>query len=695
MGGTALTDGRARSIGGALEADESAVLRRVNGPLGPIGHLADKYTPEAANLLGFVLDLSYDEATFITCDAWKRACGGVPRNSFVVVRLNPRVGRSWAGPTAKPSLILARVVEAVATPVSAEMQQTVFAIHKVQAVLDPFTDQELQWGALKAAILGTYYDGEDGVTFGNDLDSYMSSHYYEVYVPDADDLELLVNSFVAALHPETIGHLRYTETATISRGRPVPIKVSPADFVANRTALFGKTRMGKSNTVKIVCDMLLRTMLPIGQVIFDLNAEYGRLNEQDKTSIFHLHPERCERYSLNPRTPEDEKPVKPLRVNFHSQVELGHAIINALWPSEHANRPNYVIPLLEWEPCDVDDVGRKKLEARFPDIGEKTRYLRALSMYHAALLKANFAAPDRMWIDLHVTKDIRAAIAEEEVVAGVHAAMANLGQNPARNGEDLPDRIPLAAAEPVYRQLWQLWKADPESKLFKTGAKSGRAYFDDIHVSLLRMIADRDVSGSLYLMPFARFHHPTGGRVTADIVKLVDEGKTVIVDLSNSDEVVARYYSELIAQAIFAHQTEKFAAGTLGEHSVLFYFEEAHNLFRSDDKDLRSIYNRLAKEGAKYRIGLVYSTQSMTTLSPDLLKNTENLIIAHLNDDREIHELTRRYEFKDVGLDIQRSKTKGYVRMITLSHRYALPVQIAKFGPRTATAPPAGAPTGA
>ena len=124
--------------------------------------------------------------------------------------------------------------------------------------------------------------------------------------------------------------------------------------------------------------------------------------------------------------------------------------------------------------------------------------------------------------------------------------------------------------------------------------------------------------------------------------------------------------------------------GIPGKHSVLFYFEEAHNLFRKDDRDLRSIYNRLAKEGAKNRIGMVYATQSMTTLSPDLLKNTENFFIAHLNDDREIGELTKQYEFRDIGLDVQRCKTKGYVRLITLSHRYALPVQIRLFGPAAA-----------
>jgi DNA helicase HerA-like ATPase len=166
-------------------------------------------------------------------------------------------------------------------------------------------------------------------------------------------------------------------------------------------------------------------------------------------------------------------------------------------------------------------------------------------------------------------------------------------------------------------------------------------------------------------------------------VKDVEECKTVLVDLAR-DPVVARYYSEMICKAVLAHQMTKFSeleAAEFEKKSVLFYFEEAHNLFRADDKDLTSVYNKLAKEGAKFRIGMAYATQSMTTLSPDLLKNTENFFIAHLNDDREIREIERRYEFSGIGLDVQRARTKGYVRMITLSHRYALPVQIKLFRP--------------
>jgi DNA helicase HerA-like ATPase len=181
------------------------------------------------------------------------------------------------------------------------------------------------------------------------------------------------------------------------------------------------------------------------------------------------------------------------------------------------------------------------------------------------------------------------------------------------------------------------------------------------------------------LTPFHQYHDPSGVDIVRLIERDVDAGKTVIIDLSNANEEIIRYYCEIICRAILRRQMDNFANNLHSDRSILFYFEEAHTLFRKDDTDLTSIYNKLAKEGAKFGIGMVYATQSMTTMSPDLIKNTENYFIAHLNDDREINELERRYEFRDIALDVQRSRTKGYMRMITLSQRFALPVQIRKF----------------
>ena len=88
---------------------------------------------------------------------------------------------------------------------------------------------------------------------------------------------------------------------------------------------------------------------------------------------------------------------------------------------------------------------------------------------------------------------------------------------------------------------------------------------------------------------------------------------------------IRRVLSENICRQLLNDMMSRFAKGTLGEKFVVLYFEEAHTLFEKDDSDLKSVFNKIAKEGAKFHLSMVYATQSMTTLSPDLLKNTDLL----------------------------------------------------------------------
>jgi len=84
---------------------------------------------------------------------------------------------------------------------------------------------------------------------------------------------------------------------------------------------------------------------------------------------------------------------------------------------------------------------------------------------------------------------------------------------------------------------------------------------------------------------------------------------------------------------------------------------------------------------------MVYSTQSPSTINKELLAQTENFFVAHLSSQDETKALSRvQVAFAGTEEDILRSKTPGYVRMLTMSHRFVIPVQAKKFEPIASSA---------
>lgn len=614
--------------------------------------------------VGYVLELGFDAAKIITSDPYKLAVGGIPRGSFLI--MTP----SSAGKT-PPHFTLLRVTGVSPTPLSNQVQQTYFELHKKSMPeLDVWTQSELQWGALDCDVLGMFYANPQNMRelqFSGDVNNVVSAHRYKVFAPDDALLQLIVNGMVKSEQRATIGNLRTMECGLFSNGGAtnIPIQISMRDFKGCRTAMFGKTRLGKSNVVKLLAQAMLNATAldkTVGQLIFDINGEYANDNPQDgNKSLRSAYQDRCQVYALTSRP---GTPSRPLRLNFYEQPKDCLEVIASLLQQDNQTS-NYIRSFYSVGLPELAEIGAMEMS-------DKIRAVRRIQMYWAVLNKAGFksdekrlramglrASPDVHDFDCHFNTALRAA------------AYSAVGQPQPGNPSSLDE---LQAELEVMARFRREVPSDPSL------TSKGKAVFDPDMVALLDFLNPATGSGPTVLRPYASYHAPDAGNFQTEILDLLDKGQTVILDLGNATDGIRRYFSNLLSTAVFRAQETKFVSNTLGNKYVQLYFEEAHNLFPPESKDLTGVYARFAKEGAKFHIGMVYSTQSPSTINKELLAQTENFFVGHLSSQDETKSLARvQVAFAGVEEDILRAKTPGYMRMLTMSHRFVVPTQAFKF----------------
>lgn len=621
---------------------------------------------EKMRFVGYVLDLGYDSAKIITSDPYKLAVGGIPRGSFLI--MTP----TNAGNTPLHFTLL-RVTGVTPTPLSNQVQQTYFELHKKSMPeLDIWTQGELQWGALNCDVLGMFYPDPvnmQKLAFSGDVNNVVSAHRYKVFSPDDDLLKLIVNGMVKPEYQNEIGILRTMECGLLNTGAisGVNVTISMNDFKGTRTAMFGKTRLGKSNVVKLIAKGMLEATKEdrsVGQLIFDINGEYANDNPQDgNTSIRSAYAARCQVYALKNRP---GTPSRPLRLNFYEQPAAAIEVLASLL--EQDNRGSIYI--------------RSFTGAKLPSIesisplgeDEKTRPIRKIQLYWAILHKAGFRADEARLrakgltsrnvknFDPHFNQALRAA---------AYQASGNGRQAPAslRTLDELVAELEVIA---------QFRRDNPQHATLTSS--SGKPMFDADDAALLDFLSPSSGAGPSVLRPYISYHASDAGNFIDEILNFLDEGKTVILDLGNATDQIRRYFADMLSRAVFSHQETKFVENNLGNKFIQLYFEEAHNLFPPDSKDLTGVYARFAKEGAKFHIGMVYSTQSPSTINKELLAQTENFFVGHLSSQDETKALSRvQIAFVGIEEDIMKSKTPGYMRMLTMSHRFVIPLQAHKF----------------
>ena len=622
--------------------------------------------------VGYVLELGFESAKIITSDPYKVAVGGIPRGSFLI--MTPITASAKAKQPAPPHFTLLRVTGVSPTPLSSQVQQTYFELHKKSMPeLDVWTQSELQWGALDCDVLGMFYPNPENakeLQFSGDVNNVVSAHRYKVYAPDRLLLELIVNGMVKQQDRATIGALRTMECGLNSSGAVIgiPVEVSMKDFKGCRTAMFGKTRLGKSNVVKLLAQAMLNATAgdkSVGQLIFDINGEYANDNPQDgDRSIRSANESRCHVYALTARP---STPSEPLRLNFYEEPASCLEVIASLLEQDN-QRAIYVRSFASVSLPDLNEIPAM-------GISDKCRAVRLIQAYWACLNKAGFQKDEQRLRALNlkgsnVVKDFDCHFADSLRTAA-YAAVRNNAPPPAP-----PTSLDTLQSE--LEVMAQFRRENPTHPALTSA--SGKQVFEPDMIALLEFLSPASGAGPSILRAYQQYHAANAGNFQQSILKHLDDGKTVILDLGNATDSIRRYFSNMLSTAVFREQERKFVSNSLGGHYVQLYFEEAHNLFPPDSKDLTGVYARFAKEGAKFHIGMVYSTQSPSTINKELLAQTENFFVGHLSSQDEVRALARvQVAFAGIEDDILRAKTPGYMRMLTMSHRFVVPTQAHKF----------------
>ncbi len=668
--------------------------------------------------VGDLYATNYEQAKVLVHDTYREKVGGIPSLCFLIAtRIN--VNEEVDFKREDSSIILLRVMDSTPIPQDRDVEKIrVETAQRISGItsknwdhtdyMDEKTRSVFGFAGIACRIVGTFFLEQNSkgileLKFGTDLSNFYSNMALKVFKPKGGSLGIFVNYIdpkslqdhkdeFGNAEAVRLGEVRYASTYRKDQGiDDVPTYIYPADLLAQKTALFGMTRTGKSNTTKIIAKSVFELRHPknptenkpllIGQLIFDPNGEYANENTQDAssgkgnpTALKNIWEASCEKtdskerlkerndnliiYGLHPHSSDSEGQERVImKLNFYDykMLENGKPIVNLALEGQEAQYFKNFTQVEFHTPLKSEYDTEEEF---FEDL---KRFYRKTLAYFSLLKKAGLEPPKgfkpKMKFDqakFLFSSDLRTTMSKVDLPKDkrkegiIKAAAEVLGKEDAAW-----DSLPAA-----FEGLFYFLETDAGAKYnveYIKHSKTGQSFADSDFERILEMF--KYSKGANLIGRIKEQHDPNSQADYSDeIYQHLLQGKLVIVDQSSGNEELNKASAARIMRRVFKGNQQVFRKGERPK-DILVYIEEAHNLLPSgNDSDLTDIWVRTAKEGSKYKIGLVYATQEVSSIQRNILRNTANWFISHLNNTDETKELTKYYDFIDFEPSIRRAQ---------------------------------------
>ena len=215
---------------------------------------------------------------------------------------------------------------------------------------------------------------------------------------------------------------------------------------------------------------------------------------------------------------------------------------------------------------------------------------------------------------------------------------------------DIPEFVPptgVGEDTPTYFDVDRL--ADHLDRIALDQGANLAAFISTLGLRIRGMLADRRLGGVIARTPPTTFENWLGCYIGADGAS---NGPIAIIDLSLVPSEIVHIVVAVLARVIF-EALQRYRRGNADGRALptVLVLEEAHTFVRKGSDEgadasspaslCREIFERIAREGRKFGLGLVLSSQRPSELSPTVLAQCNTFLLHRLVNDSDQNLVSR------------------------------------------------------